>query len=234
MPLRLGQKVDRVIRFLMGVNQPRIAGVLVRHGFSQEELDRGWEALRAVAGERLNAPAAPTKDPEAIERLDAWENTWFPIIQATLAHRFPKIQEEVFLNISQTEGPELAISVNTLLMRIATLEHGDADHQAARALLTTRGLNEEIIGEATKYIERLGQVREPPAVDLEAMREGRQIAEDAMWAWYMEWSTIARSVIKDGRMLQRLGFLRVRRDGSVEAVEEVVEEPVVVEAEQPQ
>lgn len=25
-----------------------------------------------------------------------------------------------------------------------------------------------------------------------------------MWAWYLEWSTIARAVIKDGRLLQRV------------------------------
>jgi len=38
------------------------------------------------------------------------------------------------------------------------------------------------VGQAVQYIERLGQVREVPAVDLEAMRAVRQEAEDAMWA----------------------------------------------------
>jgi len=233
MPLRLGQKVDRVIRFLMGVNQPRVAGMLVRHGFSQQELDEGWKLLRDVAGERLNAPEAPTKDPEAIERLDDWENKWFPIIEATLAHRYPKIHDEVFLNLSQTEGPELAIAVGTLLKRVAELEQGDADHKAARELLTRRGLNVATIGEATKHMERLGQVREAPAVDLEAMHATRQKAEEAMWAWYLEWGTIARSAVKDGRLLQQLGFLKVRRGVGVEVVE-VEEEVVEGEVEQPQ
>lgn len=28
-----------------------------------------------------------------------------------------------------------------------------------------------------------------------------------MWAWYLEWSTIARAAIKDRGLLSRLGFL---------------------------
>jgi len=58
----------------MGINQPRTAGIVVRYGFTQQELDEGWRRLRAVAGERLNAPPPRTRDPEAIERLDDWEN----------------------------------------------------------------------------------------------------------------------------------------------------------------
>lgn len=224
MSLKLGEKVDRVVHFLMGVNQSRVASILVRHGFSQKELDEGWKLLRSVAGERLSAPSAQTKDPQALERLDEWENKWFPIIKATLAHRDPAIHDEVFLNLSQTEGPELAISVSTLVQRLDALKQGDAGHKEARELLTRRGLNDEVMGEAFKYLERLGQVREPPAVDLDAMRAVQEKAEDAMWSWYLEWSTISRTAIKDGRMLQQLGFLKVRRGGVEEVVEEVVQE----------
>jgi hypothetical protein len=31
-----------------------------------------------------------------------------------------------------------------------------------------------------------------------------------MWAWYLEWSTIARTVIQNRRNLRRMGFLNNR------------------------
>ena len=40
----------------------------------------------------------------------------------------------------------------------------------------------------------------------EDVRAAREEAEGEMWAWYLEWSTIARTTISDGRLLQRLGF----------------------------
>ncbi len=36
-------------------------------------------------------------------------------------------------------------------------------------------------------------------------------AETAMWSWYLEWSTIARTVINNRRHLRELGFLQPSR-----------------------
>jgi hypothetical protein len=67
MPVKLGQKVDRVVRFLMGAGEPRIVASLVRHGFSQKELDedrgREPECSQAIApisilADHLQGPAA--------------------------------------------------------------------------------------------------------------------------------------------------------------------------------
>ena len=35
----------------------------------------------------------------------------------------------------------------------------------------------------------------------------RQKAEDELWAWYTEWSTIARNAIHNGTLLRMLGYL---------------------------
>jgi len=37
--------------------------------------------------------------------------------------------------------------------------------------------------------------------------------EAAMWAWYLEWSQIARVAIKQRSLLKELGFLAARRGG---------------------
>jgi hypothetical protein len=187
MPVKLGQKVDRVVRFLMGASESRIAASLVRHGFSQKELDEGWRLLRAVAGERLNMAPLPPKDPEALDGLDAWENKWYPIVEATLAHRYPAVRDRVFLNLSQTEGPELVISVGTLLSRLQAMKES-AEQRPARELLAERGLTDAVIAEASQYLARLGAVREAPAVDLEALRAAQEKAEGAMWGWQPPYS----------------------------------------------
>jgi hypothetical protein len=57
--LSTGQKVDRVMRLLLGLRHRRIVGVLVHCGFTQEELDHGWTPLRAAVGDDCSAtPAA--------------------------------------------------------------------------------------------------------------------------------------------------------------------------------
>ena len=56
---------------------------------------------------------ARAPDPTVIEELDAWENRWFPVAEATLRRRKPEIADKVFLNLAQTSGIEVAVSVST-------------------------------------------------------------------------------------------------------------------------
>ena len=46
-----------------------------------------------------------------------------------------------------------------------------------------------------------------------------------MWGWYLEWSTIARTEIKDGRLLRYLGFGRRRGSATGEEEELGAEDP---------
>ncbi len=213
--LRTGQKVDRVIKLLMGLRHRRIASTLAQHGFTQEDLDTGWELLRGVVGKRLDVSPVKDPDPRALQDLDAWENKWFPIARVSLAHRYPAVHDEVFLNLSQTSGAEVVISVGMFIKRLATLESGDsaAVRVQARQLLTRRGLTPGIIADAESLIGRLSTVEEPALVDLAEIRAARDRAEEMMWVWYLEWSTIARTAIRDGRLLRILGFGRRPRSG---------------------
>jgi hypothetical protein len=45
-----------------------------------------------------------------------------------------------------------------------------------------------------------------------------------MWAWYLEWSTIARQVITDRKLLRSMGFLR--KDGRDATADEVESDEV--------
>jgi len=200
-----GQKAQRVIRFLMGLRRPRVAGALSSYGFTQETLDEGWTLLRALVGEKMATPAPPARpDPALLERLDDWENKWFVIAEATLRRHHPEVADAVFLNLSRTSGPELAVSVATFLDRVAALESGTEREQQAHALLLRRGLTPAIIARAQEYIDAIGAVSSeaPPVIDEAAIAA----AEEEMWRWYLEWSSISRIAIRDGRMLRTLGF----------------------------
>ena len=120
--LTLGQKADRVLDLLLGLRNARVAAALRAHGFKNEDLTEGWTLLRAVGKTKLDAePEPPVLDADALQRLDEWENKWFPITSATLTRHAPEVAKWFFKNLSQTEGPAVILSVGTFVERFANL-----------------------------------------------------------------------------------------------------------------
>jgi len=217
--LTVGQKVHRTVQLILGLKLPRVAAMLAAYGFSQEDLDEGWALLRAVTGERLSVTPIPAPpDPALLDVLDGWENKWLEIAEATLRRNFADVRDEVFLNLSRTSGRDVVISVDTFVTRVEALENGTQRHKEARALLEKRGLTQATIQEAKDLLAKLGTITplELPKLDPVKAKE----AEDALWAWYLEWSAIARSAIHDPRLLRALGFLRTTSKGGVDAEDE--------------
>ncbi len=206
--LTIGQKANRVLKFLLGMRHRQVTGAMAVHGFGPEELDAGWQLLRELVGDRLAFDRPDNSTAEAIAELDAWENRWFPILRASLTRHFPEAAETIFFNLRQTEGPQVVVGVDTLLQRIRQAGEAD-DGDALLALLASRGLTEKEMRRAAALVTRLAGYTQPEeSVDdvSDAVRE----AEDRLWAWYREWSTIARSVVTDRRLLRAMGFLRYR------------------------
>jgi hypothetical protein len=230
--LTIGQKAERVIKFLLALRNPRIAAVLGQHGFKQEDLDEGWDLLRKITRTRLDVLVedAPI-DPDALRALDDWENKWFAIAQATLKRRALKVHDWLFRNLSQTEGVAVIVSVGTFVERWEQLEKAEKDGglgsagKEAKKILDSRGLTKETIHAAKALLKKLGQVDGPlPDLEKSAAEEGTfEGAEKALWAWYIEWSKIARTAIKQRPLLRQLGFLRVTTGGKEEEVPD--EEP---------
>jgi hypothetical protein len=227
--LTLGQKVDRVMRLLIGLRNRRIAVVLVRHGFTNDDLKEGWSLLQQVTRTQLDAaPEVQPEDPVAIRNLDDWENKWFPIASATLKRRLPQVHAWLFRNLSQTEGPAVMVSVGTFVDRWQKLDKPvkdgglGADGKAATKILTRRGLTEKVIGEAKALLEKLGRI-DAPLPDLAQLEEEAAAfskAETALWDWYLEWSEIVRTTITHRGLLKQLGFLRNTGAGDTEEEED--------------
>lgn len=130
-------------------------------------------------------------------------------------------------DLSQTEGPAVVVSVGTFVDRLKEMSKTDGgfgkNGKEARKLLAKRGLTANVLEHAEALIEKVQTIeRRPEPPNLEEQRAALTKAEDAMWAWYLEWGAIARSSIKDRGVLRQLGFLS---SGRGRVVEDEVEEP---------
>lgn len=220
--LTIGQKAERVLKLLIALRNPRIAAPLTRHGFTNVDLDEGWTLLRNVTRTKLDFVEAPqTTDPDALRTLDIWENQWFVIADATLKRHAPPIYEHVFRNLSQTDGMAVIVSVGTFIERLEAIDRPEWDGgfgqagKEARSLLAQRGLTEMVVDEAKALLERIRNV-DGPLPDLEKLAAEDacfEKAEAALWAWYLEWSAIARRAITQRGLLRQLGFLRTTPSG---------------------
>lgn len=222
--LTIGQKAARSLQFLLGVRNRRIAASLKQHGFGERDLAAGWTLLSTLTTGRLNVTAPPSADPRLVVALDGWENKWFPITSAALTSNHPAAHEHVFRNLAQTSGSEVVISVSTFLERIASLPNAKdegglgREGRAARDLLTKRGLTDAVIAEATALIDRIGTI-EPEDSGAYIPSDEDEEAERKLWAWYLEWSRIARVAITDRRLLRQLGF-RQNAAGAIDETDE--------------
>lgn len=244
--LTLGQKTQRVLKFLAAMANPLISVRLVGYGMNQDELDKGWGLLRASTSVRLdNAPLASQQNSKTIVLLDAWENFWFPITQTVLRVRFPAVEKWMFRNLTQQEGHDVVLSVGTLVERFDQLSEkkdleGEVAAQAEDALklLADRGLTAEVVGDARKLLNDFARLKPVNVPDPEAQRLAKQEAEREMWAWYLEWSAIARQVITNRRHLRELGYklAPTGAPGPIVLEDDVdeEEEPEVVEIEEPE
>jgi hypothetical protein len=101
----------------------------------------------------------------------------------------------VFLNLSQMEGPAVAVSVQTFIDRVEAAARGDEPFGAggpeAAAILGERGLNAQTIDEAKRLLAHVAKVAPSPTPPcFEEQKEQLASAEDAAWAWYLEWSQV--------------------------------------------
>ena len=234
--LGIGPKTYRSVEFLLGLRNRDVAKELEPFGFTKDKLDEGWGLLADATGARLAgiADAAPSQ-PGLLQRIDEFENTWFPVARNVLARHYPDVGRQLFVNLVQTQGQEVVITVLTFLSRLEDMARGEepfgADGPAARQLLAERGLTEAREAEAHALMAEARDLKRTPA-DPPRTTEEQAAAESALWAWYLEWSAIARVAIKSRATLRKLGFFKRRTSGPDEEPIEVADlgEPSAPEA----
>lgn len=232
-----GQKAQRVLTFLMGLRLIKAISALVRFGFTKKDHEEGWRLLENLSKIGDGITVLDETNPDLVTKIDQFENLWFPIVDASLKRRFPEIREKFFHELKQTEGSAVILSVKTFVRRFDALGSPDEkgnqpskDHIKAKELLIARGLKTEVMDEIRSQLKQATQAETPETVEpTEDIAAARAEAEEAMWAWYLEWSAIARQGITDRRVLRSLGFLkssksRTKSADSIEDPDDSIEE----------
>jgi len=228
MAIRSDERFARVVKFLLSVNDRKVAGYLAKRGFSEEDRDEGWALFDKATGRHMGMQPQRFSGitQELITRMDAWENIWFDVAGAALGHKFPEVRDTLFLNISKSSGADVIVSVKTLLDRMDALEAEGSDQgKGALALLTSRGLTLATREEARKLLlEATSSPLSPEAPTEPEQTRKDEHAVAAMWAWYKDWATTARTVVTPRVLRIRMGVSRAR---SSEASDEVMAETPV-------
>jgi hypothetical protein len=212
MPTPVSEKAARTLRLLLGSTHPGIRPAMQAYGYAQKDEDEGWGLLRGVGYQAGSVAQPPAADTKKLHEIDVWENRWFPVVQATLSRRFPAVASRFFLNLSQMSGPEVVISVQLFLDRYDELadetKYGP-EGSKAKELLTERGLTPGVVNEVRALMLGLRGEQQPQTpASIEQAKADAAKAEEALWAWYLEWSQVARVAVKSRAMLHLLGFLQ--------------------------
>ena len=210
----------RVLPFLRAVGTcVPIRGILRACGFTVAEQKLGWTLLHAVSG-FTDEPAAETVDVrvrDAINTLDAWDEDGFRIVRATLTRLHPEQKTFVLANLGPSVGVGAVVGVKTLLNRLDALDKSPErkatrkeDH-AALATLAERGITAKErarLSELVKIAQSTTEIEAPDAEGKAAREEAYVKALGALRVWYIDWSAMARSVIKRRDYLIRLGLAK--------------------------
>lgn len=232
------EKPLRTLEFLMGLRDPRALVAMAPYGLNQQVLERGHDLVRSATLNRLAPfPTQIRVDESLVRRFDRFENVWFPIVKVVLQTNHRAIGEWLFANLSQTSGIDLVVGVGTFKHRFDELAAGTSpfgeEGQKAVGLLRERGFDDVVIADVEDLLARVATFEPQPHVPLDPAEQ--KAHEDAMWSWYLEWSGIARAVIKDRQVLRGMGFMKRRRAvGSMNDTDEeetdAIEETEVTEA----
>jgi hypothetical protein len=232
-------RTSRTLRFLTGLGKSRRARTaLARRGFTKKEYNEGWALFHEATRFHYDSDGDAETEAEVTNKVDAWENRWYPIIAATLERHHPELYAYVFKNLTQAEGPAVIANVRTFHARLSAIfEPTDETKKLsgldkAGKLLVQRGLTPAVMDEAA---DLLAQTQTWGAIDdtaqADAAEAERAQAEAKMWAWYKEWSRIFRAEVTQRAVLKELGFLAGSGGGLEER--EIEEEEETEEEEAP-
>ncbi len=221
----LDETSARALKFLGALSTNRvIRAVLAARGYTQAVHQAGFELVFAAVGYTRAADAA-VDTPEATSALaaiDAWDEPNFRIASAALTAAFPDQHTFLFQDLTAQTGAASLGSVRTFLDRLDALEQGKdrkATHKADLAAiekLADRGLTKE---ERARVRGLLAVVQDGPTdaevaahkeLEIEPESPAQRAAKVELRAWYVEWSEIARVLIKRRDHLIALGLAKRR------------------------
>ena len=194
----------RLVRFLRGVSSsPEIARALEARGYGNADHEAAWNLL--VRSFPYVKPSADPPHDDAHQRAAAWYRDHARVVRAALERRFPHVVGRLFRDVSPTKSDDMNATV--LLMALTSLPATLKDRRAILDLLGKRGValaDCNAVLRAMKHAIPDAKVRPPPATALRG-----ELVE--LHAFFTEWSSIARGVIRRRDLLVRLGLAERQR-----------------------
>jgi hypothetical protein len=205
-PQQTAQARSRALELLTGLaDNPHIRNKMKLVGWSPAEHARGRAMLMRVLEESAEAPTITGERRRANLELHAWLTTAYARTEATLTYRFPDMASEVLGAAGVGPENEAVPNAHAFLDRLDALAESKAG-RAVLSVLETRGVTKEDRAHARKLLQEA--LAEEP--DVEDTTPQRRAVEAELYAWVMEWSALARSVLTRRVDLQRLGLVRRR------------------------
>lgn len=219
----------------------------IRRGLESIGLDvtarnEGRQLLGAVLGEVPTPPAPMSKAAldvvaarAALTDLDQNDEGRIRRVSAALTRAYPELAKVVLADVKAGTGTQAITATSLLVARIRGLSSMGEAGVAARELLSKRGFTDAELEKMEAQVDlALGapeaadrvEAHEPaePAFDPAVVAAQRRAHQEALLAWWRDWSQSARAVITRRDHLISLGLLRRRppqTKGDPDEVEEV-------------
>lgn len=243
-------RLEQIQRFLVGIQDPRVAVRAFMQGYDSEQHHLGWDGWTTATGvdrpldqfltkvELSQLGNVPSEVKSQIMFLDEQENRWFPRARNAIRRFVAKEQKEKFEQAffadmsQQPEGPLVVGSMEKFIGRFEDM--GKSEVPGARkayASLVQKGLDEDLTAEILKRIGRVKEGPRIPAPDISteeiARAEARQHeAYEELNLWYIDWAEVFRQSLPHALQL-KLGLIATRRSSEPLPEEPPAGEPPV-------
>jgi hypothetical protein len=182
-------------------------------GLTDAEVETGWALVHEVCNFK-KGPIHSVVDESissAVAELDAWDEPNLARIAATVTRLYPDCFDELMAEMKPAKGPRAVIVVERMLDRLDEFAQSTTERKRALvATLATRGYDADErarLRELIKVAKSSTKLSLPPSDPVD-MQENDLIA---LYDWYREWATTARTVITRRDHLIKLGLASRRR-----------------------
>jgi hypothetical protein len=211
------EKTRRTLSLLMGLQHPQVELLLRERGLTPSDVEEGQRLLLdAIKLHTSTVRVRPPDefDPEAAPL--AFRAQWFAVCKARLKRHYPQLAERMGELNKRQRGTRPYGQVHCFLQMLDAMQKAEgpfeAQGPAAREALRQLGLTDSIVEDLEANMSLIAQM-DPSAPRPD--RAARTRAEDAMWAWYIEWSTIARKLVTNLTLRRALGLGKARKPRSI-------------------
>jgi hypothetical protein len=210
-------------RMVRSMSSADVRNRLAPVGLDDAEVERGKALFAAAQAARPHAQRV--KLAPIVSELLEWGRAEVPVIHAVLGDVAPDIEARVFDGVTFNNTSDDLLALENACQRALALETStDAGDQAAFAALVKHGVSHAAL---SHVLEQSIVMAHFDSVDTGSSQEAYADAIDALAAFHKKWSRIARTRIKDRRVLRMMG---IGRFGSVKAAADAAADAATVRA----